>query len=55
MASLPSCCGCGVLGVRSGERRSVNNSSVVMHIWRTSLEEIGVISMEKMQNMFFGL
>ena len=42
MASPPSCCGCGVLGLRSGERRSVNNSPVVMHVWRTCLEEIGI-------------
>ena len=42
MASPPSCCGCGVLGLKSGERRSVNNSPVVMHVWRTCLEEIGI-------------
>lgn len=42
MASLsPSCCGCGALGLKSGERRSVNNSGIVLSVWRTSLEEIG--------------
>ena len=41
MASPPSCCGCGILELKSRERRSINNSEVVLHTWRSCLEEIG--------------
>ena len=40
-ASPPSCCGCGILELKSRERRSINNSEVVLHTWRSCLEEIG--------------
>lgn len=37
--SSPGCCGCGVLGLKSGERRRVN--STVIQVWKACLEETG--------------
>ncbi len=48
----PSCCGCGVLGLKSGGRRSVNNSAVVMEVWKTSMEEIGMNFADFSENIF---
>ncbi len=36
----PSCCGCGVLGLKSGGRRSGNNSAVVMEVWKTQVATV---------------